>query len=170
MTETNPEETPEAGYFGGPQTILVVDDEEDIRHVLRDTIEAYIDGVQVMTAANGNEALKLLKDTNVELIITDYKMPGMNGLQFLEAARRLVPNVPRILITAYPDLELAVKAINEEHISSFIPKPLTRENVVQTVSSILHERRSAVMRNRAFAAALDSMNKEISHLRKPPQE
>jgi two-component system, NtrC family, response regulator len=147
------------------QNILVVDDETDIRHAVRDTIEAYLEHVSVFTANSGQNALELLKTQPVDLIITDYRMPGMNGIEFLNEARQMYPTVPAIMITAYPDIDLAIRALQEAHITNFIPKPLRRENIVVVVASTLHERRKQILRNTALAGVMSSLHSGIRELR-----
>src|SRR4029078_10545730 len=86
---------------GRPQTILVVDADPDIREAVRGILERSIRGTRVLTAASGQEGLGILARETVDLIVTDYKMPGMNGLEFLDSARLIDPQAPRILITAF---------------------------------------------------------------------
>lgn len=147
------------------QHVLVVDDEPDIREALKATIEAYLENVDVFTSCSGNRAVEFLKDQKVHLIITDYRMPGMDGIEFLHQAREICPDTPRIMITAYPDVDLAIRALRESQITNFIPKPLRRENIVVVVASTLHERRARLMRNQALASALGSLGEGVRELR-----
>jgi len=142
-----------------PQVILVVDDEEDIRDSVKELLEASLPDVQVRTAEWGPSALKILRSETIDLIMTDYKMPAMNGLEFLAEARGVVANVPRILMTAFPDLELAIRAVNEEHIENFLTKPLDAPSVVDMVAAILKERRAEELRTRAFARSIDALKR-----------
>jgi len=96
--------TMSASTAGHPQrahTILVVDDETEVRDAIRDFLTTNLDDVRVLTADSGQGGLDLLARQKVDLIISDFNMPGMNGVQFLEAAERLCPGVPHILITAF---------------------------------------------------------------------
>lgn len=68
-------------------------------------------------------------------------MPGMNGLQFLERARQVAPDVPRMIMTAFPDLDVAIEAINEARIETFFTKPLDPDKVVKGVASVLEARK-----------------------------
>lgn len=143
------------------QTVLVVDDEVDIRDSLKELFDGSLKDVEVLTAESGTEALKILKAQPIDLILTDYKMPGMNGLEFLAEARRAAASVPRILMTAFPDLELAIRAVNEERIENFLTKPLEPESVVQVVQDILGDQRANEFRNRAFARSLDLLRRQL---------
>lgn len=137
------------------QTILLVDDEKDIRESLKALFETCLDGVDVRTAAGGSEALDVLGREQIDAIISDYKMPGMNGVEFLQRAARQSPSTPRILVTAFPDLEIAIRAINEAGIENFFTKPFEPEQVLRVVRELLHERRVQQMRERAFARSLE---------------
>ncbi|MCA1813439.1 MAG: response regulator [Halobacteriales archaeon] len=121
-------------------TILLVDDEPDILDSLQALLEHEQAGVRVVTASSGPEALEKLKAQRVDLIITDYKMPGMNGLEFLAAAGEFAAGIPRILITAFPDLDVAIRAINEAGIENFVTKPFESKTVVEQVRTALLKR------------------------------
>jgi response regulator RpfG family c-di-GMP phosphodiesterase len=121
-------------------TILLVDDEPDILDSLQVLLERAQQGVRVVTAASGKDALEKMRAEPVDLIITDYKMPGMNGLEFLAQAGDVQPGVPRILITAFPDLDVAIRAINEAGIENFITKPFESKAVVEQVRTALLKR------------------------------
>ena len=147
------------------QVVLLVDDEADIRDSLKMLLEASIDGIDVQTAESGTAALDLLGRQGVDLIITDYKMPGMNGLEFLQRSQKVAPKVPRILVTAFPDLEIAIRAINEAGIENFFTKPFEPEQVVGVVRELLQEQLAQAMRNQSFARSIDTLRKTAADKR-----
>lgn len=120
-----------------PRSVLVVDDEADILASLKLFLEKSIRGLRVHVASSGPAALELLQHEKVNLILTDYKMPGMNGLQFLKEVHKVAPGVPSIMITAFPDPQLAAKAVNEFGVGLFIAKPFDLGYLVDVVSSLL---------------------------------
>lgn len=122
-------------------TILVVDDEEDICRSLETFLEGSMQETRVRSVQSGSEALTFLEAYEVDLIITDYRMPDLDGLAFLQKVRELRPDTPRIMMTAYPDLNLAMQAINEEKVDAFLTKPLEPLELVQTVRQTLREHR-----------------------------
>ena len=137
-----------------------MDDEVDILESLKQLLEVSLKDVKVFTAEGGQTALTILKSETIDLIITDYKMPGMNGLEFLGEARRLAPSIPRILVTAFPDLELAIKAVNDAKIENFFTKPVEPGKVVDVVRTVLSERRAKEMRDQSFARSLDTLRRQ----------
>lgn len=143
------------------QAILLVDDEMDILESLKQLFEVSLKGVLVMTAESGPVGVKILKSQPIDLIITDFKMPGMNGLEFLAEARKIAPKTPRILVTAFPDLELAIKAVNDAKIENFFTKPVEPAKVVEIVRNILADRRAQELRDQSFARSLDSLRRQI---------
>ena len=143
------------------QRLLIVDDEEDIRESLKALFETCLDNVEVRTAASGAAGLDAIAKEPIDLIITDYKMPGMNGLEFLDRAAKQGPPIPRILVTAFPDLEIAIRAINEANIENFFTKPFDADQVLNVVRSILQEQRAQEMRARSFARTIDLMRRQM---------
>jgi DNA-binding NtrC family response regulator len=143
------------------QRILVVDDEEDIRESLKALFETCLEEVEVVTAASGADGLDVLEKETIDLVITDYKMPGMNGLEFLSHAAKTGPTVPRILVTAFPDLEIAIRAINDANVENFFTKPFEAEKVLEVVRSLLQEQRAAELRSRSFARSMDLIRRRL---------
>ena len=87
--------------------MLLVDDDPDILESLRSVIELAVEGVHVETAASGPAGLAVLRrdPAAVDLIVSDFRMPGMDGAEFLEQARALAPNASRVLISAFPEVQ-----------------------------------------------------------------
>ena len=140
---------------GAPaRRILLVEDEEDIRESLKDLLEATIDRVEVSAVASASEGLALLASYSPHLVISDFKMPGMNGVDFLAETRRRAPGTPRVLMTAYPDMGVATRAVNGAHIHSFFPKPLDVEKVVVKVAQLLAHEETRRARDVGLARAL----------------
>jgi two-component system, probable response regulator PhcQ len=102
--------------------ILYVDDEEKSLKYFRET---FGDKFPILTAINAEEGLRILKENQDKLgiLMTDQRMPGEKGIQFLEKARQINPRVLRILVTAYSDLETAIDAVNTGAIYKYVTKP-----------------------------------------------
>ena len=149
---------PKGVFENAVQRILVVDDEPDILEALKLLLEGTLDNVLVRTAVSGPDALGVLKAEPMNLVISDYKMPGMDGLEFLREMQQVAPHVPRILMTAYPDLEVALRAIRETSIENFVTKPFDTAHFLYVVASILYERRAAELKNLALARAVELLS------------
>jgi two-component system, probable response regulator PhcQ len=137
-----------------PQVVLVVDDEEDIAQAITATLEAYMENVKVLIATSGPAALEILEQHSVDLILTDFRMPGMDGMEFLAQARKVAPKAARMMITAYPDLDLAIDALNQERVVNFISKPVDSQELVDVVQAALDQKRGTIDQSKALATAL----------------
>lgn len=100
--------------------ILLVDDEPEILFSLRSLLRREF---EVHTAEGGPEALKLLSERRVQVIMTDQRMPGMSGVEFLCRSREMCPKAIPIVFTGYADLKAVVEAVNKGHIFRYITKP-----------------------------------------------
>lgn len=101
--------------------ILLVDDEEDIREVLSMALTDI--GYHVFEAKNGKEALRIFKEINPPIVLTDIKMPGIDGIELLQEIKRWNPDAEVIMITGHGDMDLAIKSLKHEAID-FITKPI----------------------------------------------
>jgi YesN/AraC family two-component response regulator len=90
--------------------ILIVDDEKAIREVLRDFFEG--EGFQVSEAEDGMDAVEMAKREPFDVVLTDLKMPGMDGLQVVKEVRHILPDTAALILTGYPSVESAVTAID----------------------------------------------------------
>jgi thioredoxin reductase (NADPH) len=109
--------------------ILTIDDDPDVlRGIERDLRQHYSQNYRVMRSESGTGALGILRrlqqrNDPVALLLVDYRMPQMNGIETLTAAMRLYPDAKRVLLTAYADTEAAIKAINDIQLHHYLLKP-----------------------------------------------
>ena len=103
------------------KTILLVDDEADLREVL--DISLSDSGYNVLTAENSTQALNILNDNDIPVVITDIKMPGIDGIELLRKIKSKNPETEVIMLTGHGDLELAIKSLKHEA-TDFITKPI----------------------------------------------
>jgi thioredoxin reductase (NADPH) len=111
-----------------PVLMLVDDDPQVLAAVRRDLRSRYRDHYVVMCAASGQEALSAARELKsrgdtLAMVISDQRMPGMQGSEVLARSRELYPLARRVLLTAYSDIEAAVRAINEAHLDHYLSKP-----------------------------------------------
>ncbi|MFA6010901.1 MAG: sigma-54 dependent transcriptional regulator [Desulfobacteraceae bacterium] len=116
-------------------TILIVDDEISYLTLLRAVLEE--EGYEIVTAKCGIEALDILKSSDIDLIITDMKMPEMNGLQLLDSVRAGWPDVPVIIMTAHGSIEKAVEAMHRGAFT-YIQKPFENNSLLVFISKALN--------------------------------
>ncbi|MHC4472009.1 MAG: sigma-54-dependent transcriptional regulator, partial [Planctomycetota bacterium] len=117
--------------------VLVVDDEPKIRQLLQRLLER--EGYRVSTAGDGAAALEEILRERPALVITDLKMPGMDGVELLKRARSIDPDLPVVLITAYASMETAVEALREG-VDDYITKPFSINEMKKVVGRILTNR------------------------------
>ena len=116
------------------ETLLVVDDEKNYLLVLK---ELLIDeGYEVLTAQSGANALAMLNETELDLVVTDMKMPGMSGLELLEKLKQKDPQLPVVMMTAFGTVEKAVEAMKKGAFD-YISKPFDNESLKKTVATAL---------------------------------
>lgn len=103
------------------RTVLLVDDEENILNALRRLLRR--DGYRILTAPGGEAGLALLAREKVDVIVSDQRMPGMSGTEFLAKAKEVCPHSVRIVLSGYTDLKSVTDSINEGAAYKFLTKP-----------------------------------------------
>jgi DNA-binding NtrC family response regulator len=111
-------------------TVLFVDDE---RRVLTSMRAMFRRDYEVLLANSGQEAIDLLRDHTVDVIVSDQRMPGMTGVEVLKAVKRLAPNAMRILLTGYADLKAIEASINEGEVFRYLTKPCPSEQLKEAI-------------------------------------
>ena len=117
--------------------ILVVDDEPNLRRVLSAQLER--DGYEVHTAEDGEQALGILKDHHIDLVITDLRMPKMDGMELLRRAQKLDAELPVVMITAHGTVDNAVEALKTGAFD-YLTKPFDQMEVRTIVAKALRTR------------------------------
>jgi signal transduction histidine kinase len=138
-------------------TLLVVDDELDVLESLRHQFHR---GYRVLTSTTGQQAIEILQNDNVELILTDQRMPGMSGDQFLREARRLKPDTIRMLFTGYADMQAVISAVNEGQIFRYIMKPWDSSELESIIRQGVEQYELLAERKR-LVTELKSANREL---------
>lgn len=141
--------------------ILCVDDEPNILASLRRLFRAR--GYQVLTAQSGQEGLKMLETETVDLVISDMRMPHMDGAQFLEQVRAGWPDSVRVLLTGYSEVHSIVSAINRGEIHRYIAKPWDENDLLLIVSQAL-ERKYLIDEKLRLEALTHAQNEELKIL------
>jgi len=131
-------------------TLLIVDDEKNYLVVLDALLSP--EGYEIMTADKAQDALRLLQEADVDLVLTDMKMPAMSGMELLEEVKKIKPEVPVIMMTAYGTIEMAVEAM-KKNAYDYITKPFQNEELKLTIRKALENYR-LVRENRRLSEAL----------------
>lgn len=119
-------------------TILVVDDDESILIMLKAFLEQK--SFQVLCALSAEEAFPILSRQNIDVIISDEKMPGLSGTEFLTITKKKYPDTIRIILTAYANLDTAMHAINESEVYRFFTKPCNMTDLTITIRQALQHK------------------------------
>ena len=148
--------------MGEPIRILCIDDEQN---VLRSLTRLFLDDpYEVLTAPSGAEGLLILNQCGtVPVVISDYRMPGMNGVEFLSEVRKRWPETVRIVLSGYADTGAIVSAINEGQIYRFVAKPWNDDELRVTVANAL-ERYDLGRKNLELTEELRRKNDELTAL------
>lgn len=125
-------------YLGG---VLVIDDELDIRKVVRLSLEKQ--GYYVVEAEDGQQAINRLNEGEhpmvIDVIITDIRMPNINGIEAMDYFQREYPSIPLIVLTGFPDLDLAMQLM-KQGIADYLVKPVDREKLSAAVANAIGSR------------------------------
>lgn len=134
------------------ETVLIVDDEKNYPPILSAVLEE--EGFETLTAYSGEEALSVLKNSDVDLVLTDMKMPSMDGIELLERIKEKDPGLPVIMMTAHGTVEKAVEAM-QKGAYNYILKPFDNERLVIYVNKAIQMYR-VIKENRRLRETVQS--------------
>jgi putative two-component system response regulator len=121
------------------EKILLIDDDVSVLHSIKRILCDL--GFEVIESSNPIEALSIINDQDIAVVVADYKMPQMSGLELLSKLKTMAPDIKRIMITAYADLNIAMSAINECDVFRFISKPWNDKELIESVTDAINEYR-----------------------------
>jgi response regulator RpfG family c-di-GMP phosphodiesterase len=144
-----------------PARVLFVDDEENILKSLRRLVAE--EDFEVLLAASGEAGLAILRETGEDMavIVSDQRMPGLTGVDFLQQARALAPDAGRILLTGYADISATIDAINKGGAHRYISKPWNDQEIVLTIRDAVRSYHLA-RENRVLSALVSRQNEELT--------
>jgi len=157
-------------------TVLIVDDEPIIVNLFKDALlnEPYT----LLTASSAEEALSIMAQREVDVVVSDEKMPGMSGSEFLSIARQKYPEAIRMIVTGHATLESAIRAINEGEVYRFFTKPCNLFDLAITIHHALKYKDlmqeftrllKVVKRQSAFIKHLEEQYPGITKVRRDDQ-
>lgn len=141
--------------------LLVVDDEEGVRRSLKRVLER--DGYEISLAAEGSEAIDIVREKrdSIETVISDYKMPGIDGLETLVEIGRINPEITRIMLTGYATMESAIESVNAG-IDGFLTKPFENMELKAKVREYTIKKRLKQFVSESIYSALQQGGKDIN--------
>ncbi|MFT3859483.1 MAG: EAL domain-containing protein [Aquabacterium sp.] len=141
------------------RTLLVVDDDPNIVASLKRLLRP--DGYRVLTASCGEEGLRLLAANEIDVILSDQRMPGLTGVEFLQRAKALYPDTLRMVLSGFTELRTVTAAINEGAIYKFLTKPWEDEHLRRHVHEAFHQKEMAD-ENRRLNREITEANQELA--------
>jgi EAL domain-containing protein (putative c-di-GMP-specific phosphodiesterase class I)/CheY-like chemotaxis protein len=143
------------------RTLLLVDDEDSIVLALKRLLRR--EGYRILSASSGAEGLELLAKNDVDVVLSDQRMPEMTGEEFLRRTKELYPHTVRIVLSGYADMQSITNAINQGAVYKFMSKPWDEETLKKGIQEAFSrkEKNDAHLRKlQEFAAANDSLNRD----------
>jgi len=147
--------------------ILVVDDEEIVRNLLQRTLRGA--GYDVVTAANGQEALDKVSQLPIEAVLLDIKMPGMSGMEVLQWLTANRPDTCVVMVTAVTDVQTAIKAM-KMGAYDYITKPFDQKEVLEKLQEALRKRKSLLERDQLVSELQQSIREKSRQMREQMEE
>lgn len=143
--------------------IMLVDDEENVLKALKRTLAT--ESYDIETYNNGTDALERAKKVQFDLVLSDYRMPVMDGVAFLIELRTLQPDVMRLVLSGYSDLEAMLAAINQAEIYRFISKPWQDYELRATLNQALAHR-AVLLENKRLADQVRAQQTQLAEQQK----
>ncbi|HVV87053.1 MAG TPA: response regulator, partial [Kofleriaceae bacterium] len=140
--------------------LLIVDDEPELLESLTDLLRR---DAEVRTAVGGEAALELASRFHPQVVVSDMRMPGMDGAELLARIREREPDAVRILLTGYTDLEAALRAVNEGGVFRFLTKPCPPSTLRKALRDAVEQHRMVTADRELMAARLGQLSSQLVH-------
>ena len=143
------------------ETVLFVDDERNILNAFMRVFR--MEGYNILTAGSGPEGLELVKGNRVALVVSDHRMPGMEGVEFLSKVKEVSPDTVRFMLTGYADIKAVMGAINKGNVYRYITKPWDDDGLKVVVRDAVNLYK-IVQENRTLHELTARQNAELADL------
>ena len=140
-----------------PPTILYVDDEVPLLTLFEAVFE---DDYEIRTATSAFDALEILRDEPIQLLITDQRMPEMTGVELLEAIGDQYPEMGRVILTAYLDVDAIIRAVNNGRLDRYLNKPWEEDELKAAIEQVLEAYRRRASRHLRIAQLESELERE----------
>ncbi len=142
--------------------VLIVDDETEVLKLLQETLKsAKTLDCNITIASNGEYGLKHVKEMDYDLVMSDYKMPKMNGVEFLKEVKEESPDTIRFMITGQGDLDVAKEAINQADIHQYIEKPWDTDELILTIRKELGMKKEGMEKDEGVVSSVDNVREAV---------
>jgi diguanylate cyclase (GGDEF)-like protein len=142
-------------------TLLLVDDEENILSALKRLLRR--DGYRIITATSAEQGLQRLAEETIDVIVSDQRMPGMTGVEFLLRAKALYPHTLRLVLSGYTELQSIIDAVNQGAIYKFLTKPWDDERLRSHIAEAFHQK-GLGDENRRLTEQVDRSNADLAQV------
>ena len=149
------------------RTLLLVDDEVNIISAVKRLLRS--DGYRILTANSGQEALQVLEQNDVDVIVSDQRMPGMTGTELLHVVKNLYPDTMRMVLSGYTELQSVTDAVNEGAIYKFLTKPWDDERLREHIADAFR-RKGMADENRRLTLEVRAANQELAKANRQLEE
>jgi DNA-binding NtrC family response regulator len=147
--------------------VLIVDDDEVIRHTLKITLED--EGFTVDTAKDGKEAIEKTNSNFYNLAIVDWRLPDIEGTKLLQEFKETIPKMAKIMLTGYPSMKNAIDAVNE-HADAFLIKPVAIEELLVKMRELLELQKEEVQYSQAKVVEfIETRTRQVVEDKKTPR-
>jgi DNA-binding NtrC family response regulator len=144
-------------------TVMLIDDEEMVVTALHSFLQLETQ-YNILTYTSPSEALQAVEDQDVQVVVADYMMPGLDGITLLTRVRETRPQASRILLTGYADKENAIRGINEAGLFQYLEKPWDNDHLRLVIRNGV-ERARLIGRLDEQMSALEGANQELAEIR-----
>lgn len=139
--------------------MLVVDDDPLVLAVVAELLEARL-GAKVLRAPSADEGLEILRKERVDAVVSDFRMPEMEGTEFLALCAKVAPDTARVLMTGYGDVALVKTALNDARVNKMLLKPVDADELANAVSDAISRVTADSHRQRAFERASSLLDRD----------
>jgi DNA-binding NtrC family response regulator len=150
-----------------PANILFLDDEQPVLNAMRRALRK--EGFNLFFTSDPDEALRMVGEFKIDVVVSDHLMPQMTGLEFFSLASRLHPRVQRVMLTGQADVDTAIRAINEGQVHKFLTKPWDDAQLKRTLHDAARESQARKVQEQLVRAAQPIVVKPIhASIRRDP--
>lgn len=137
-----------------PTRVLIAEDDLDTLNMMANYLKFRLHDVMIDTAMDGPEAIWKIKTNHPNIVLSDFRMPEVDGLGVLRFAHE--HGAVTMMITAYPDVELAQQALRDGHITRFFTKPPATAEMIESIQQVIDQLRRVMQRDAAFKRATNA--------------